>query len=100
MGLRKGGTCLSGSAPAPRQGNHMNINRVVVTGNLTADPELRELQSGNSVCRLRLAVNTRRRQADGSWGDKPNYFDVVVRGPQGEAAKRYLTKGSPVAVDG
>jgi single-strand DNA-binding protein len=78
----------------------MNVNRVVVTGNLTADPELRQLQSGNSLCRLRLACNTRRRQPDGSWGEKPNYFDVVVWGAQGEAAKRLLSKGSAVAVDG
>jgi single-strand DNA-binding protein len=78
----------------------MNINRVVVTGNLTADPELRELPSGNSLCRLRLATNTRRRQADGNWGDKPNYFDLVVWGAQGQAAHKYLSKGSPIAVDG
>ena len=78
----------------------MNVNRVVVTGNLTADPELRQLQGGNSLRRLRVASNTRRRQPDGSWGEKANYFDVVVWGAQGEAAKRFLTKGSPVAVDG
>lgn len=78
----------------------MNVNRVIVTGNLTADPDLRQLQSGTALCRLRLAVNTRRRQADGTWGEKPNYFDVVVWGAQGEAANRFLSKGSAVAVDG
>ena len=78
----------------------MNVNRVVITGNLTADPEVRQLRSGNSLCRLRIACNTRRRQPDGSWGEKPNYFDVVVWGAQGEAAKRFLSKGSAVAVDG
>ena len=78
----------------------MNINRVVLTGNLTANPDLRQLQSGNALCRLRLASNTRRRQANGSWGEKANYFDVVAWGPQAEAAKRYLAKGSAVAVDG
>lgn len=78
----------------------MNVNRVLITGNLTADPEIRQLRSGNSLCRLRIACNTRRRQADGSWGEKPNYFDVVVWGPQGEAARRSLSKGSGVAVDG
>ena len=78
----------------------MNVNRVVITGNLTADPEVRQLRSGNSLCRLRIACNTGRRQADGSWGEKPNYFDVVVWGPQGEAAGRSLSKGSGVAVDG
>jgi single-strand DNA-binding protein len=78
----------------------MNVNRVVVTGNLTADPELRHLQSGNSLCRLRLACNTRRHQPDGTWGEKPNYFNVVVWGAQGDAAKRSLARGSAVAVDG
>lgn len=78
----------------------MNINRVVLTGNLTADPELRQLSSGNSLCRLRLASNTRRRQPDGTWREKPNYFDVVVWGAQGESASRFLRKGSSVAVDG
>lgn len=78
----------------------MNLNRVVMTGNLTADPETRQLPGGSSLCRLRIASNTRRRQPDGSWGEKPNYFDVVLWGAQGEAAKRVLTKGSPVAVDG
>jgi single-strand DNA-binding protein len=78
----------------------MNVNRVVLTGNLTADPELRELQGGNSLCRLRIASNTRRRQPDGSWGEKPNYFDVVVWGAQAQSARRYLSKGSGVAVDG
>jgi single-strand DNA-binding protein len=78
----------------------MNVNRVVLTGNLTGEPELRQLSGGNSLCRLRLACNTRRRQPDGNWGEKPNYFDVVVWGSQGEAASRFLSKGSAVAVDG
>jgi single-strand DNA-binding protein len=78
----------------------VNINRVVISGNLTADPDLKELSGGNSRCRLRLASNTRRRQPDGSWGDKPNYFDIVVWGAQGQAAQRYLRKGSAIAVDG
>jgi single-strand DNA-binding protein len=78
----------------------VNINRVVVTGNLTADPDLKQMASGNSVCRLSVASNTRRRQPDGNWGDKPNYFDVVVWGAQGQAAQHYLSKGSPIAVDG
>ena len=78
-----------------------NINRVVLTGNLTADPELRSLPSGTSVCRLRVAVNTRRKDsATGEYVDKPNYFDVVVWGAQGEACARYLAKGRPAAIDG
>jgi single-strand DNA-binding protein len=76
-----------------------NINRVTITGNLTGDPELRSLPSGNSICKLRVAVNTRRKE-DGEWVDKPNYFDVTVWGSQGENAAKYLSKGRPVAVDG
>jgi single-strand DNA-binding protein len=78
-----------------------NINRVVLTGNLTFDPELRSLPSGTSVCKLRVACNTRRKNgATGEWEDKPNYFDVTVWGAQGENCARYLAKGRPVAIDG
>ena len=77
-----------------------NINRVVITGNLTRDPELRSTNSGTSVCGLRIACNTRRKDASGNWVDKPNYFDVTVWGAQGENASKYLSKGRPVAVDG
>lgn len=78
-----------------------NINRVIITGNLTKDPELRAMPSGTSVCSLRVAVNTRRKDnATGEWGDKPNYFSVTVFGKQGDNAARYLAKGRPVAIDG
>ena len=77
-----------------------NINRVVLTGNLTTEPELRHLPSGMSVCKLRVACNTRRKGASGEWEDKPNYFDVTVWGAQGENCARYLSKGRPVAIDG
>ena len=77
-----------------------NINRVVLTGNLTRDPELRTTGSGTPVCSLRLACNTRRRDASGEWIDKPNYFDVTVWGAQGENCATYLAKGRPVALDG
>src|ERR1700691_2674856 len=78
-----------------------NINRVVLTGNLTADPELRSLPSGNSVCKLRVACNTRRKNGStGEWVDKPNFFNVTVWGAQGKNAARYLSKGRPVAIDG
>jgi single-strand DNA-binding protein len=79
----------------------VNINRVVLTGNLTADPELRPTLSGTPVVRLRLAVNTRRRNSStGTWEEKANYFDVTVWGAQAERCERYLSKGRPVAVDG
>jgi single-strand DNA-binding protein len=77
-----------------------NINRVVLTGNLTRDPELRSTQGGTAVCSLRVACNTRRKDASGEWVDKPNYFDVTVWGKQGENAANYLQKGRPVAIDG
>ena len=72
----------------------MNINRVVLTGNLTADPYVRSTPSGTAVARLRLAVNTRRRNGStGEWEEKPNYFDVTVWGAQAVTG-RYLSKGS------
>lgn len=77
-----------------------NINRVVMTGNLTRDPELRATQSGMSVCSMRIACNTRRKGASGEWEDKPNFFDVTVWGAQGENCARYLAKGRPIALDG
>ena len=78
-----------------------NLNHVVITGNLTSDPELRSLPSGTSVCKLRVAVNGRRKDAgSGEWVDVPNFFDVTVWGAQGENAATYLTKGRPVGVQG
>ena len=77
-----------------------NINRVVLTGNLTFDPELRATPNGTRVCSLRVACNTRRRDAAGSWIDKPNYFDVTVWGAQGENCANCLAKGRAVAIDG
>ena len=78
-----------------------NINRVVLVGNLTKDPELRHTPSGTALCKLRLAVNTRQKDnTTGEWGDKPNYFDVTVWGNQAESCSQFLSKGRPVAVDG
>jgi single-strand DNA-binding protein len=77
-----------------------NINRVVLVGNLTRDPELRQTPSGTSVCKLRIAVNTRQKDQSGNWGDKPNYFDVTVWGNQAESCSQFLSKGRPVGIDG
>src|SRR5947208_15580857 len=78
-----------------------NINRVIITGNLTRDPELRSTSSGMSVCSLRVACNTRRKDnQSGEWVDKPNYFDVTIWGRQGEHAAQSLSSGRPVASDG
>jgi single-strand DNA-binding protein len=77
-----------------------NINRVVLVGNLTKDPELRHTPSGTAVCQLRIAVNSRRRDETGQWVDKPNYFDVSIFGNQAESSAQYLSKGRPVGIDG
>src|SRR5436853_383687 len=78
-----------------------NVNVVVITGNLTRDPELRHTGGGTAVCSLRIAVNTRRKDgATGEWTEKPNYFDITVWGNQGESCAQYLAKGRPVAIDG
>jgi len=78
-----------------------NVNVVVITGNLTRDPELRSTGGGTSICKLRVAVNSRRKDGQsGEWVDKPNYFDVTVWGAQGENCANYLSKGRPIAVDG
>jgi single-strand DNA-binding protein len=79
-----------------------NINRVIITGNLTKDPDLSSISStGTSVCSLRIACNGRRRNPEtNQWEDQPNYFDVTVWGAQGENCAKYLSKGRPVAIDG
>jgi single-strand DNA-binding protein len=77
------------------------INRVVIVGNLTRDPELRATPAGTSVCRLRVACSTSWRNKDtGEIDERPNYFDVSVFGASAEACARFLAKGRPVAVDG
>ncbi len=78
----------------------MSINRVILIGNLTRDPESRELPSGTTVCHLRVACNRVRRDEDGGWVERPNFFDVSVFGPQAESAQQYLHKGRPVGIDG
>jgi single-strand DNA-binding protein len=78
----------------------VNINRVIITGNLTRDPELRSLPNGTSVCKLGVAVNGRRKGPSGDWEDKPNFFDVTVFGAPADNAARFLSKGRPVAIDG
>jgi single-strand DNA-binding protein len=78
----------------------MNINRVVLTGNLTRDPELRATGGGLAICKLGIAVNTRRKNSEGNWEEKPNFFRVTVFGRQAESCGQYLKKGRPVAIDG
>jgi single-strand DNA-binding protein len=79
----------------------MNINRVVLTGNLTRDPEVRSTGSGLAICKLGIAVNGRRKNGQtGQWEEKANFFRVTVFGRQAESCGQYLTKGRPVAIDG
>jgi single-strand DNA-binding protein len=78
-----------------------NVNVVVITGNLTQDPELRHTGGGAAVCELRVAVNSSRKNGQtGEWEDKANYFNVTVWGAQGENCANYLSKGRPVAIEG
>jgi single-strand DNA-binding protein len=76
------------------------INRVVLVGRLTRDPELRALPSGTSVCSLRIACNSYRKDSDGELIERPNYFDVSVYGAASESVSRYMRRGSRVGIDG
>src|SRR3982074_3673409 len=76
------------------------INRVVLIGRLTRDPELRALPSGTSVCALRIACNSFRRDPSGEPTERPNYFDVSVFRAAGESVANYMRRGRRVAIDG
>lgn len=79
----------------------MSINRVMVTGNLTRDPEVRSTQSGMAIMRLGVAVNDRRKNNQtGEWEDVPNFIDCVMFGTRAENVSRYIRKGSKVAIEG
>jgi single-strand DNA-binding protein len=80
--------------------SYSSINRVVLVGRLTRDPELRELPSGQSVCNLRVACTGLRREAEGEYGERPLFFDVATFGALAENVARYLRKGSRVGLDG
>jgi single-strand DNA-binding protein len=80
--------------------SYFSINRVVLVGRLTRDPELRALPSGTSVCSLRIACNASRRDGDGEFVERPNFFDVSVFGTPGESVGQYMRRGSRVAIDG
>ncbi|MFH1731536.1 MAG: single-stranded DNA-binding protein [Planctomycetota bacterium] len=77
-----------------------NLNKVLLIGNLTRDPELRYIQSGTAVVDLGLAVNRRVKKSDGTWGDEAAFIDVTVWGKQAENCAEYLSKGRPVFVEG
>lgn len=78
----------------------MSINKVVISGNLTRDAELRETRGGTSVATFGVAVNERRRNQNGDWEDYANFVDCNIWGKRAEALAQYLTKGLKVAVEG
>ena len=79
----------------------MSINRVIISGNLTRDPELRSTAGGMPVLGFGVAVNDRRKnQQTGEWEDYPNFIDCTMFGARAEALSRYLNKGTKVSIEG
>lgn len=79
----------------------MSINRVVLSGNLTRDPELRATSSGMSVLGFGIAVNERvKNNQTGEWEDRPNFVDCTMFGKRAESVSRFLSKGSKVTLEG
>ena len=79
----------------------MSINRVIISGNLTRDPELRQTASGLPVLGFGVAVNDRRKnQQTGEWEDYPNFVDCTMFGTRAESVAKFLSKGSKVAIEG
>jgi single-strand DNA-binding protein len=77
-----------------------DINQLTISGNLTTDPELRQLATGTALCRIRIAHNERRRLESGEWIDNPHYFDVTLWGGIGEWIARHIHQGDRVVVAG
>ena len=79
----------------------MSINRVMISGNLTRDAEIRSTQSGMAILGFGVAVNDRRKnQQTGEWEDYPNFVDCTMFGTRAEKIANYLAKGSKVAIEG
>ncbi len=77
-----------------------SFNQVVLMGNLTRDPELRQIPSGQSVCSFSLALNRSYKNSEGEWQEATDYVDVVAWAGLGERVAQYVTKGRPVLVNG
>lgn len=77
----------------------MSLNKVIIVGNLGADPEVRTSQNGNAVAKLRVATSSRVKKGD-NWEDVTEWHRVVVFGKQAESCGKYLSKGRTVAIDG
>src|SRR4026208_421209 len=76
-----------------------SLNRVILVGNLTRDPELRYIPSGTAVSDIGLAVNDRVKRGD-QWVDEVTFVDITLWGRTAEIANEYLSKGSPVLIEG
>ena len=77
-----------------------SFNQVILMGNLTRDPELRQTPNGQNVCSFSLALNRSYKDKSGEWQEATDYVDVVAWGPLGERVSQYLTKGRPCLVNG
>jgi single-strand DNA-binding protein len=77
-----------------------SFNRVILLGNLTRDPEIRYTQSGLAVCNLGMAVNERYKNANGELVEDTTFVDVTLWKREAEVASEYLSKGSPVLIEG
>ena len=77
-----------------------SFNRVILMGNLTRDIELKYTPSGTAVTDIGLAVNDRRKSASGEWVEETTFVDVTLWGRTAEVASEYLSKGSPVLIEG
>ncbi len=77
-----------------------SLNKVFLIGNLTKDPELKFVPSGQAVANLRLAVNRKYKAANGEFKDEVTYIGVEVWGKDAERAGEYLKKGWPLLVEG
>lgn len=79
----------------------MSINRVLISGNLTRDPEMRATTSGTQIMSFGVAVNDRRyNQQTGQYEDYPNFVDCTMFGTRAGAVSRFLSKGSKVSIEG
>jgi len=77
-----------------------SFNKVILLGNVTRDPELRYISNGTAVTEIGLAVNDRRKTATGEWVEETTFVDVTLWGRTAEIAGEYVTKGSPLLIDG
>ncbi len=77
-----------------------SVNQVILMGNLTRDPELRQTPSGQSVVSFSLALNRAYKDQSGDWQEATDYIDVVAWGPLAERVSQYMTKGRRCLVQG